>query len=233
MAKDRSSIFRLFDILRDVPDEALRDLSKSCAWHQAPAGRQIFHANQASSEVYFVTAGRVRVLLHSAAEGRLILFAELGPNQMFGEVAAIDGSPRSATVEAIEDCALAILPKDQFHRLIHQHPAFACAVMRQVVSHVRRLTERVHELSALSVESRIHVELLRLAELAGGKDDQALIAPMPKRIELAARVATAPEAVSRVVTRLKKEGIAKREPSGLRILSVARLRKHVLKAKGE
>ncbi len=233
MLEDRVSAFRRFEILKDLPDQVFDDLVKSCAWQVVPAGKQVFHANQTSSEVYFVTAGRVRVLLYSLAEGRQVVFTNLGPHQMFGEIAAVDGRPRSATVEALDDCTLAILSKDQFRRLTLEHPAFGFAVMKQLVAHVRRLTDRVHELSVLSVESRVHSELLRLAGLAGETNNQALLSPAPRRSELAARIATTREAVSRVITRLEEEGIVRREGPGLRIVDVERLRKLVHKAKGE
>jgi CRP/FNR family transcriptional regulator, cyclic AMP receptor protein len=233
MFDDRSSIFERFEIFRDLPAAALDDLARSCSWQSVKAGRQILLAKEASSEVYFIIEGRVRILLYSAVEGKPVLFTTLGRFQMFGEMSAIDGNLRSATVEADDDCTLAILTRDQFHKLVHANPAFAFAVMRQLVGHVRRLTERVYEFSTLSVQARVHAELLRLAALAGESDGQALLSPPPLLVDLAARVSTHREAVSRVISRLQEKEIVRREGAGIRILSLARLRDLLMEEKGE
>jgi CRP-like cAMP-binding protein len=125
MPDDRMDIFGRFEILNDLPAAALDDLARSCAWMTAPAGKQILLVNEPSAEVYFIASGKVRVLLYSAAEGKPVLFATLGPLDMFGELAAIDGKARSATVEAEEDCELAVLSKGDFQRLAEAHPALA------------------------------------------------------------------------------------------------------------
>jgi CRP/FNR family transcriptional regulator, cyclic AMP receptor protein len=229
----RVSIFRQFEILKELPEAALQDLSASCFWQSVSAGRQILMANEDGREVYFVAAGKVRILLYSAAEGRPVLFTIYGPHEMFGEMAAIDGRPRSATVEAEEDCVIAILPYEQFLRLVGNYPAFAWAVMTQLTSQVRRLTERVFEFSTLGVESRIFAELLRCVSPADERRGQALLSPPPHRNDLAARVSTNREAVSRAITVLKKEGIVRKEGKNLRILKLEGLRMLVKKARGE
>jgi CRP/FNR family transcriptional regulator, cyclic AMP receptor protein len=228
-----NEVFRGFKILKGLPDGALNDLARSCTWRSVAAGKQILLAHQPASEVFFVAEGRVRILLYSAAEGRLVLLTVLGPHEMFGELGAIDGRPRSATVEAEKDCLLAILPNEQFIRLVREHPDFSFAVMRQLAAQIRRLTDRVYEHSTLDVPSRVHAELLRLVILAGEKNGQALLSPVPLRVDFAASIGTTREAVSRVLTSLEEAGIAQREGLSLRILDVAQLRKLVLEAKGE
>src|SRR5258706_11189864 len=233
MLEDRVSVLRRFELLKDLSDVALDDLARSCAWHSAPAGKQLIAVHERSRDVYFLASGKVRVLLYSAAEGRPVLFAVLGPYQMFGEVSAIDGNPRSATVEVEQDCTMAILPQEQFQRLLSQHFAFACAVMKQLVAQVRRLSDRVYEFSTLGVQSRVYAELLRLAVLAEKKNGQPVLSPAPRGADLAARVSTSREAVSRVITRLAKKNVVKREGADLRILDIGQLRQLVLEAKGE
>lgn len=233
MPDDRISIFKRFEVLKDLPPKALRDLATACAWNSAPSGKQIVLANEPSSDVYFVVNGRVKVLLYSALEGKPVLFATLGPLEMFGEMAAIDGMPRSATVEAEEDCVLAVLPREQFLRLIHAYPAFSYAVMKQLVAQIRRLSDRVYEFSTLGVQARVYAELLRIAVLAGEENGQALLSPAPLLVDLAARVSTHREAVSRVISRLQDNGILRREGLNIRLLDIARLRRLLIEEKGE
>ena len=127
----------------------------------APQGQNIFLANEKSTGVYFITAGKVRVTLYSAVEGLCqVLFANVGTYEIFGEVAAIDGKPRSATIEADSNCELAVLKQEKFRQLLHDHPEFAFAVLVKLAGTVRRLSDRVFEFSTLDVESRIDAELL-------------------------------------------------------------------------
>ncbi len=213
MSEGSSLILKRFEFLKDLPPAALDDLGRSCNWLPAPPGKQILLANEPSADVYFIVAGKVRVLLYSATGGKPVLFATLGPFEMFGEVAAIDGEPRSATVEAGEECMLAVLPRDQFHRLLHTYAAFSFAVMKHLAGQVRRLSDRVFEFSTLTVQGRVHAELNRLAVLAGEQDGQALISPAPRLVDLAARVSSHREAVSRAISRLQEEGCP--SPGGL------------------
>jgi CRP/FNR family transcriptional regulator, cyclic AMP receptor protein len=231
--RDAVSIFRRFEILEDLPSAVLEDLARSCSWRPVQAGQHILIAREESAEVYFIASGKVRILLYSAAEGRPVLFTILGPYQMFGEVAAIDRCARSASVEAEEDCLLAVLPHEPFCRLMREHHAFALAVMKQLASQVRRLSERVFEFSTLGVQSRIYSELLRCAVPVAGKTGQGLLSPAPHRSDLAARVSTNREAVSRAITVLKRKGIIRKEGKDFRILNLETLRDLVMKAKGE
>ncbi len=207
MPDHRTSIFKRFEVLKTLADDALDDLVAASSWISVPPGKQIVLANEPSSDVYFVVKGKVKVLLYSAQHGKPVLFATLGAFEMFGEVAAIDGMPRSATVEAEGDCILAILPREQFLRFINAYPAFAFAVMKQLTAQVRRLSDRVFEFSTLGVQARVYAELLRLAVLAGEENGQVLLAPAPLLLDLAARVSTHREAVSRVISRLQEDGI--------------------------
>jgi CRP/FNR family transcriptional regulator, cyclic AMP receptor protein len=232
-AKDAVSIFKRFEIFEDVPSPVLEELARSCTWRSIPAGQQILMAREESGDVYFVASGKVRIVLYSAGEGRRVLFTVLGPHEMFGEVAAIDRSARSASVEAEQDCMLGILPREAFRRLSAEHAAFAFAVMKQLAAQVRRLSDRVFEFSTLGVQSRIYSELLRSVVPVAEKKGQGLVSPAPHRSDLAARVSTNREAVSRAITVLKRRGIIRMEGKDLRVIDLDALRQLVMKAKGE
>ena len=233
MSDHRTLILRRFEVFKNLPACALEDLASTLSWRFAPSGRQIALANEPSTDVYFIVNGKVRVLLYSALEGKPVLFATLGALEMFGEVAAIDGRPRSATVEAEEDCNLAVLAREHFLRFVQAYPAFSFAVMKHLAAQVRRLSDRVYEFSTLGVQARVYAELLRIAALAGERDGQALLSPAPLLLDLAARVSTHREAVSRVISRLQDKGILRREGANIRILNIDRLHRMLIEEKGE
>ena len=101
----------------------------------------------ASDDVFFVVEGSARVILYSDA-GKVVSFCDLGPGDTFGEIPAIDGGPRSASVEARTDCVVASMPGLTFCEILQSEPVVTQALLRQQVGAIRRLTTRVQEFSA-------------------------------------------------------------------------------------
>jgi CRP/FNR family transcriptional regulator, cyclic AMP receptor protein len=163
----------------------------------------------------------VRVSLYSA-DGQRVGFLEMPKGMMLGEIAAIDGLPRSASVEASATSIIAKLPRKRFLALMEEHPGFALAVARQLAGHVRRLTTRVFEFSTMAVRQRLRAELLRLA--SPGADDSAVIAHLPTHAELASRISTHREAVSREMAWLEGHGYTTKQGRNLTIPSLGKFR---------
>src|SRR4029453_7343985 len=103
---------------------------------EAGAGGQLLRSHDPSAEVFFLAAGKVRVIIYSA-EGKAVVFTDLKVGAMFGEIAAIDRGPRSAGAEAIEPCTVASLTASRFEALLLDQPAVALATLRQVPAEVR------------------------------------------------------------------------------------------------
>ena len=180
-----------------------------------------------STEVYLVQSGKLRISL-AAANGREVLLRDLGPGAIFGEMAAIDRTPRSASVAAVEDSLLACLRGDEFVRFLGDVPQAGLWMTRQLTALVRNLTEKTSELATLPVAGRVQRELLRLA-VAGSNGDHAVIQPMPTHAEIAARIGTHREAVTRELNLLAQEGILTQSGRRAEIVSLARL--HALYAR--
>jgi CRP-like cAMP-binding protein len=95
------------------------------------------------------------------------------------------------------------------------------ATLRHLTTQVRALTERVFEFSTLAVRNRVHAELVRLARDHGGND--AVIRPAPTHTEIASRISTHREAVTRELNRLEDLGLIVREGRSLRVQDLERL----------
>src|SRR5262249_46788184 len=159
---------------------------------------------------FFLASGKVRVIIYSA-DGKAVIFTDLRPGAMFGEIAAIDRRARSAGVESIDAATIASLTASEFQSLLLREPLVAVATLRHVAAEVRRLSERVLEFSTLAVQNRIQAELLRLVAEAGQRQGQALLSPAPSLADIADRVSTHREAVSRELSRLGSTGLLRRE----------------------
>lgn len=214
---------RRIALFESLPDPVLQRVADDCAWRTFEAGRQIISRNADEHDVHLLLSGRIRVTAYSSG-GRQVTFREIGPGEILGELAAIDGDRRSADAIAIDSVVTAAISRSAFLRLVHEEPVVAEGLIRRLVREVRDLSERVFELSTAAVAQRIRVELLRLARQAGVSDNQARLAPAPRHADLAAQVGTYREQVTREISLLVAAGVLQREEHrALRVTDVARL----------
>ena len=209
-------------IFADVPSEVLERVHKRCKWRRYGPGEPILDYLDASDDVFFIAAGEVCVTIYSVA-GRAVSFRNLGPGDIFGEYAAIDSEPRCASVEARNSCLIVSMSGASFRKILLNEPHMAQALIKNLVRNVRTLTKRVYEFSTLAVNNRIQAELMRLASLVQRQGKSARLNPAPKHSEIASRVSTHREAVSRELNRLSRVGLIERENGTLLIRDVDRL----------
>lgn len=149
-----------------------------------------------SNEVYFVLKGTFEVSTFSE-KGKIVFYRTISPGDLFGELAAMDGMPRAATVTATDEGQLIRIGGADFRNLVESAPDFAAWLVRRHTSLIRALTKRLYEQIAYDVSTRILAELLRLAEAAGVEGNRVRIKPMPPHHVLATRCGTTREAVTR------------------------------------
>ncbi len=220
------------ELFADLQPESLRPIEQACRWRRYGAQEQIIDRHAESSDVFFVVQGRVRVVNYSVS-GREVSFADFKEGGHFGELAAIDGEPRSASVMALTDCEIASLPADHFMRLLEGHPEVGYRVMMQLAKIVRASNDRIMDLSTLAANNRVHAELLRLAQTRGEDEREAVIDPIPVHSDIAARVSTTRETVARVMNELARKGIVERKKNVLVIRDIDVLRSMVEEVRGE
>jgi CRP/FNR family transcriptional regulator, cyclic AMP receptor protein len=219
-------------IFAGLPAETLARIQKRCSWRNYEPGEPIVDYLDISDDVYFIGRGEARVSIYSV-DGKAVTFTDLGPGEMFGEYAAIDGARRSATIEAKSKCTVASLSGPAFRELLQQEPAVVLALLRQFVGKIRTLTTRVYEFSALAVGNRIQAELLRLAKMSPQEGKSARIAAPPTHSEIASRISTHREAVTRELNRLSRLGIIERKGGAMLVKDVDRLSEMVHEVTGE
>jgi CRP-like cAMP-binding protein len=219
-------------VFKGLPSGALAKIQSRCAWRRYEPRQTIVEYLDSSTDVYFIVIGEVRVSIYSV-EGKAVTFRDLGPGSMFGEIAAIDGGPRSTSVEARTSCLLASMPAAIFRELLQSEPALAQALLQDFARKVRDLTTRVYEFSALAVSNRIQSEVLRLAGLVPREGRTARIDPAPTHAEIASRTSTHREAVTRELNRLSRLGVIAQQGRTLIVKDVERLAAMVHEAAGE
>jgi CRP-like cAMP-binding protein len=134
-------------LLAGLSEDSLEQIQRRCSWRRYEPGEPIVEHLDRSDDVFFLMSGEARVIIYSLT-GKVVSFRDLGPGDLFGEYAAIDGRPRSASVEARTSCLVALMPAAAFRELVQSEPAVTQALLRQLVAELRRLSTRVYEFSA-------------------------------------------------------------------------------------
>ncbi len=209
----------LFD---ELSAAELSAIEARCTWVQCKPGVLVFDAETDRLEVYFIVKGTVRILAQ-VPDGDPIPLTEMGEGNYFGELAAIDGLPRSARVEAAKDTVLASLAGPDFLSVLEDHPTMARKVMIRLARVIRSMDTRVTNLTALTPDQRIAVELLRLAETDPKVPSGWIIADLPSHKELADRAGTTKELVAQTIGELALDGIVRRRDLGLSITDWSQL----------
>lgn len=226
-----TSLLSGIELLSDLGEAELTALEQACRYKRFAAQEQVIDRESHSSDVFFVVRGRVRIVNYSLL-GREITFDELGEGSYFGELSALDGKPRSASVMAIDDALIVAVPANLFMKILGEHPKMALSVMQRLAAIVRNADERIMDLSTLAAHNRVHAELLRQARTHMTNGTVAKIEPIPVHSNLASRVSTTRETVARVLNDLARKGIVERTRNALLIHNVDRLRDIVQEVRG-
>ena len=220
-SKDRRDLARV-GLMESLDGSERAKLESQCNWRRYRLGERLFERGSAGREVYFVIEGSVNIVSFSPT-GREVAFATSHAGDTVGELAAIDGQPRSASVVAAEDTLLAVLPSEAFVALVKRRGDIAFQLLQRLSMFVRKGDDRVLELSSLKATNRVYAELLRLAEPDEAAPDLWTIKPLPPLRDLASSASTTRELVSNALKALYPSGLIRRQGNNLYILDRAAL----------
>lgn len=217
--------------LQNLSKAELETVAGYCHWHRYAAGEVIVRHQNDINSTFFIVEGMVRITYNSH-EGHEVILCDLSSGDIFGELAAIDGHTRSATVTAKKDSVVASLPAQSFLDIIYSNKEIYLAVLERLTSQVRHLIDRVYGLSALKVPNRIRAELLRLAKIHSAAPNRGVISPVPTHAEIAIRLNTHRETVTRELNALARKKVIARIGRDLHILDMTSLGKMVEERRG-
>ena len=188
-----------------------------------PAGAVVLDFGDASTDLFLIVEGAVRVVSRTRGGDELVL-GDLAGGEFFGEMAAVDGEPRSANVTALHRSRLWRLPADAFLAVVLGSPPVGHRLLHLLSDRIRAKDERILELVTLPVRLRLCADLLRLGRPR--HDGTYVLSPPLQQHVLAARIGARREAVSRELAALVRCGlidngrraIILRDPAKLRAL---------------
>lgn len=223
---DRVALFRA------LTAEERASIARNCKWRHFHANEQIIDRASESRDVCLIVEGRVRVVNYSLS-GREITFDDVDAGGYLGELSAIDGEPRSASIVALSETLVAFMSPRLFQETVTSHPEIAWQVMRRLAHIVRSATGRIMDLSTLGANNRVHAELLRLAKPGLKPDGTAEVTPVPIHSDIASRVSTTRETVARVMSDLARDHLVERHGNSLLIRDFERLEQMVEDVRGD
>jgi CRP/FNR family transcriptional regulator, cyclic AMP receptor protein len=226
------ALLRRVDALQQLDDPALEEFAELAEGTCREKGDEVVGHMDPSRDVYFILVGLVRVeLFHT--NGQYITFQLLPSGEMFGELSAIDGLGRSASVSVEEDAMLACMSQRRFTEYIDKHPAFSRKVMLRLAGLARHLTHRFILHAAVKVRGRVYSELMTMLTTQHASDDPTLIVPAPTDADIASRVGAGRPYVNRTLRWLVKQGVIERRDGGLKVLDADKLKLLQFEAESE
>jgi CRP-like cAMP-binding protein len=182
-----------------------------------PAGSVLFHEGDRADRVFVLRKGRVKVVA-TEANGTETVLAVRTAGDLVGELAAIDGRPRSATAIALGDVACAVVGAERFRVVLHDEPEAAMALLKLLAERLREAEGRRAEHGAIDAPQRL---ARRLLELAG---DGAAVEGL-NQDDLAALIGASRESVAKALQSLRSEGLVRTRRRAIDILDRDALRR--------
>lgn len=220
-------VFPKETLLGQIPRSAFTVLAEKWSVTEYEKGQTIMGDEDTNSDICFLLTGSARVAIFTES-GREVSFLHLGKGDCFGEFSAIDGEPRSASIEAESTCIAARLSSPKFREVLREAPDLSLALLEALVQKLRSLTAKVSDFSTLSADDRIRGELLKLAQAHAKGRDSFIVDRPPTQMEIAARVFSNRETVAREMGRMRNKGLIDREGRSLRIASLSNLEAYVM-----
>jgi CRP/FNR family transcriptional regulator, cyclic AMP receptor protein len=162
----------------------------------------LVHQDDEAGPVVVLLAGRAKITFNEA--GREAIFGVVGPGELIGELAAIEGSPRSTTVTTLEPVDALVIPRSDFMSVLGRHPRIALEILRVVARRLRYADAQRAQYATLDVAGRLAQRLLELCDRFGVEQRGGVEIRLPlSQEELASWVGASREAVSKAFQLLR------------------------------
>ena len=199
------------NIFSDLSEKECQSLQSICKPRSYLKNSMIILEEEYGDLVFVVRSGTIKITRVND-EGKEVILALLGPGEMFGELAVLDGEARSANALAQENCELLAINKEDFLDILKNHSSVSYNVMCELAKRLRKSDQQIEALSLSDAEHRIGVSLLNLAEDMGViRKGKVTIQNLPFQQDIANMAGTSRETVSRVLKILENKNMIFKE----------------------
>ena len=203
--------------LAGMPPAVLSRLAGYARLFDAEPDQTIIDFEDATTDVYLIMQGHVRVMIQTANGERTQILGDFAAGDLVGEMSAIDSVARSARIEALVRTQVCVIPARPFIEAIFESREVGLRLMQLLTSRIRQQNRRLLEHTALSIRLRLAAELLRLSRPK--PNGTRVLNPMPTQEELASRIGARRETVSRELSAMAEAGELQRTRVSLVLLA--------------
>jgi CRP-like cAMP-binding protein len=163
---EKVALLRRHPMFKELDPKICERLAANAKTRTLARGATLFTKGDAGTCLFAVCSGVVQMTAASS-EGKSAVFNQIGAGEIFGEIALLDGQPRTADAMAFTDCRLMIIDRRDFLPLLHDFPNVAIKLLEILCSRLRRTSEQVEDIMFLDLKGRLTKTLLRLCKESG------------------------------------------------------------------
>jgi len=219
---DKLSVLHRHEFFRELPDPVVERLAVHARQASFSPGQVIFKKGDEGHGLLAVLTGTVKISVQSERQREIVLNL-IGPDEIFGEIALLDGRPRTADATAMTRCLLMALDRRDFLSVLTTEPVMAVKLLEVVSGRLRRTSQQVEDLSLANLSTRLARILLRLAEVQG-TTDRPMGRILVTQQELGRMVGLSRESINRHLRAWQEQGHVALEKGACTVTDWAHLR---------
>lgn len=210
---------RNFGIFEELTDDELQTVISKTSIVRFERGETIIAHEARDTDVFLLLEGQALANRFSLA-GREISYRRLPPFSYVGELAVFDGQPRSVNIVALSEVVMGRISGPAFREIMLELPSVTRALLRDLSTRVRDLSDRIYETTASSVKMRFYTELIRTAMAQDPEGDTIILRNPPTHAEWAATVGGQRETITRAISELTGLGLLQKQGRSLVITDI-------------
>jgi CRP-like cAMP-binding protein len=204
---DDQELLRTVPIFSELSDGDISSLGKLSSRRRYPKDTVVFFENEEGDSFFMILEGRIKVTI-LGDDGREVILSMLGPGDFFGEMALLDNEPRSATAIAVEETELLSLNRTDFQTVLTDNRSITTALIKILTARLRRANHQISTLALLDVYGRVARVIVDMAREEGRRLRDGRIAfRRATHQEIANRIGTTRETVTRMLKDLERQGL--------------------------
>lgn len=205
--KDKRGLLADLDLFRKLRADELDRLTAFTRWMQPKAHTVLFRKDDPGTSMLVVRRGRIKVCTHSE-DGKELVLNLFGPGEVFGEIALLDGSPRTADAVTIDDCELLVLDRRDFIPFLLEHSDASVRLLEVLTQRLRRTTQLLEDVAFREGPSRLARRLVQLAEFSGRRVANGIFVDMAlSQQQLGNMVGMTRESINKQLRQWRDEGV--------------------------
>ncbi len=194
-----AAVFRRVALFSELEAGELEALARAFSPRSYPSGSPIIRESEAGDLFFVILRGEVKVFVDSP-DGREVVLSHLQTGDFFGEMALLEGETRSASVEALTDCELAVLARAEFFAVLERDFSLTRKILKTLSSRLRKANEVIESMALLDVGGRLARYLIRLADESGQPAVEGyFVVTRPTHQEIANSIGATRETVTRML----------------------------------